>query len=99
MIDGQWRAARALIGWSQGELAEKIGASVLTIKRLEAGGHSVSDDMRTRAKEALEAAGVIFVEENGEGPGVRLRKAKPAFSDEDAIPPIPEDDPYDGSPV
>jgi hypothetical protein len=25
---------------------------------------------------ALEAAGVIFVEENGDGPGVRLRKAK-----------------------
>jgi hypothetical protein len=27
---------------------------------------------------ALESAGVIFVEENGEGPGVRLRKAPQA---------------------
>jgi len=26
-------------------------------------------------RRALEAAGVIFVEENGDGPGVRLRKA------------------------
>jgi hypothetical protein len=26
---------------------------------------------------ALEAAGIIFVEENGEGPGVRLRKKAP----------------------
>jgi len=50
---------------------------VLTIKRLEAGGQSVSDEMRGRAMGALESAGVIFVEENGEGPGVRLRKAKP----------------------
>jgi hypothetical protein len=25
-------------------------------------------------KEALEAAGVIFIDKNGEGPGVRLRK-------------------------
>jgi hypothetical protein len=27
-----------------------------------------------RERRALELAGVIFVEENGEGPGVRLRK-------------------------
>jgi len=74
MIDGQWRAARALIGWSQGELAERIGASVLTIKRLEAGGQKVSDEMRARAKGALEAAGVEFT--NGGQPGVRLRKGK-----------------------
>ncbi len=76
MIEGQWRAARALIGWSQGDLARKIGASVLTIKRLETGGQNVSLDMRKRAKEALEAAGVIFTPENGDGPGVRLRKER-----------------------
>jgi ribosome-binding protein aMBF1 (putative translation factor) len=75
MIEGQWRAARALIGWSQSDLAEKIGAASLTIKRLES-GQSISQDMRNRAKAALESAGVIFVEENGEGPGVRLRKVK-----------------------
>lgn len=80
MIEGQWRAARALVGWSQGDLAAKIGASVLTIKRMETGTASVSDDIRARAKDALEAAGVIFVEENGEGPGVRLRKAQGATS-------------------
>jgi hypothetical protein len=48
--------------------------SVLTIKRLESGGVTVSEDIRNRAKAALESAGVIFVEENGHGPGVRLRK-------------------------
>jgi hypothetical protein len=29
-----------------------------------------------KIRAAIEAAGVIFVEENGEGPGVRLRKAR-----------------------
>ena len=52
MIEGQWRAARALIGWSQGDLAQRIGSSTLTVKRLEAGGR-VSDEMRQRAKAAL----------------------------------------------
>lgn len=46
MIEGQWRAARALIGWSQGDLAAKLEVSVLTIKRLEAGARNVSDEMR-----------------------------------------------------
>jgi len=73
MIKGQWQAARALIGWSQSDLAEKIGVASLTVKRLE-GGQAVSDDLRARAQATLEAAGVIFVEENGDGPGVRLRK-------------------------
>lgn len=71
MIDGQWRAARALIGWSQTELAEKIGVSVLTIKRMEGGGGNVSDDVRNRSRQALEAAGVEFT--NGNQPGVRMR--------------------------
>jgi ribosome-binding protein aMBF1 (putative translation factor) len=72
MIEGQWRAARALIGWSQSDLAEKIGVAVLTIKRMEAGAQNVSDDIRERAKAALEGAGVEFT--NGGQPGVRLRK-------------------------
>jgi transcriptional regulator with XRE-family HTH domain len=73
MIEGQWRAARALIGWSQGDLARQLGVSVLTIKRLEAGGRNVSDDMRKRAREALENAGIEFT--NGDSPGVRLKLA------------------------
>ena len=76
MIEGQWRAARALIGWSQGDLARQLGVSALTIKRLEAGGRNVSDEMRKRAREALEAAGVEFIAENGGGAGVRLKKPR-----------------------
>jgi ribosome-binding protein aMBF1 (putative translation factor) len=98
MIDGQWRAARALIGWSQSDLAQKIGSSVLTIKRMETAGQKVSDEMRDRAKSALEDAGVEFT--NGGQPGVRIKAKQPAISDEAAIGDDPEakGDPYIGSP-
>jgi transcriptional regulator with XRE-family HTH domain len=71
----QLRAARGLVGWSQSELAERAGLSLPTVKRVEAGkGPNVSDDARIRLRRALEAAGVEFIDENGGGPGVRLRK-------------------------
>ena len=51
--------------------------SLPTVKRYEtAAGAKVSDDAVEKLREALELAGVIFVDENGEGPGVRLRKSK-----------------------
>ena len=62
MIKGQWQAARALIGWSQSDLAEKVGVARMTIKRLEGG--RVSDDIRARAQGALEAASVEFTTES-----------------------------------
>lgn len=72
----QIKAARALLDWSQEQLAEQSGVSIPTVKRLEAqdgmiGGRSDTGD---KLCAALENAGVIFVAENGEGPGVRLRK-------------------------
>jgi transcriptional regulator with XRE-family HTH domain len=71
----QLRAARGLLGWSQSHLAERAELSLPTVKRLEAGfGPRVSDDARAKLKRALEAAGVEFIDENGGGPGVRLRK-------------------------
>ena len=72
----QIRAARGLIGWSQVALAKAAGVSEPTIKRIEGGKVPVSDEVRQAIRAALEAAGVIFVAENGEGPGVRLRKGK-----------------------
>ena len=74
----QVKAARAMLAWSQQQLAEKAGVSYPTIARLEAddgelGGRS---DTAEKIKKTLESAGVIFVQENGEGPGVRLRKLK-----------------------
>jgi transcriptional regulator with XRE-family HTH domain len=75
MTAEQARAARGLLGWSQTELAEASGLSLPTVRRLETGkGATVSKDAIARMQAALEAAGVIFIPENGGGPGVRLRK-------------------------
>jgi transcriptional regulator with XRE-family HTH domain len=70
----QIRAARALVGWSQAELAQAAGLSRPTVERAETKG--VTDATFATLMRALEKAGVIFVDENGEGPGVRLRKSR-----------------------
>ncbi len=73
----QVKAARALLGWSQDDLAKAAEVSIPTIKRLEAsdgplGGRGETAD---RIVSAIRSAGVEFIDENGGGPGVRLRKA------------------------
>ena len=71
----QLRAARALLGWSQTQLAERAGMSLPTVKRVEAeNGPRVSEEARQRLQQALESGGITFIDENGGGPGVRLRK-------------------------
>jgi predicted transcriptional regulator len=79
----QLKAARALIGWSQEELASAAEVSLPTIKRLEAAEGWLAGRQTTahKIRVALEKAGVEFIDENGGGPGVRLRKrqrAKPS---------------------
>jgi transcriptional regulator with XRE-family HTH domain len=71
----QIRAARGLLGWSQSKLAERAGLSLPTVKRVEIDlGLRVSEAARNKLRRALESAGVEFIDENGGGPGVRLRK-------------------------
>jgi predicted transcriptional regulator len=72
------RAARALLRWEQRDLAESSAVSLPSIKRLETQPGPLAAQQRTidAIQAALETAGVIFVDENGEGPGVRLRKTK-----------------------
>ena len=72
----QVRAARALLRWEQKVLAEACGVSLPSIKRLETTHGPLAAQPRTLAaiRGALEDAGIIFIDENGEGPGVRLRK-------------------------
>jgi transcriptional regulator with XRE-family HTH domain len=72
----QIRAARAMLRIEQTELATLAGVSLETIKRIERKPGAVSAFAATldAIRGALEAAGVIFVDENGDGPGVRLRK-------------------------
>jgi predicted transcriptional regulator len=70
------RAARALLRWEQRDLANASSVSLPTIKRLESSPGIMAAHMSTVAalRKALEAAGVEFIDENGGGPGVRLRK-------------------------
>ncbi|HEY1942800.1 MAG TPA: helix-turn-helix transcriptional regulator [Roseiarcus sp.] len=73
----QIRAARHLVSLSQVDVAKATGLSLPTIKRAESEREvSVSEDAVAAIRAALETAGIIFVAENGDGPGVRLRKAK-----------------------
>ena len=75
----QLRAARALLGWSQTELAVRpvCLSQPLSAWKEDFGPH-VSDEARAKLKKAIEAGGVEFIEENGGGAGVRFRKAKKA---------------------
>ena len=72
----QVKAARSLLAWSQEDLAAAADISVPTIKRLEAqdGPLGGRDETGVKIRSALESAGVEFIDENGGGPGVRLRK-------------------------
>jgi transcriptional regulator with XRE-family HTH domain len=75
----QVRAARALIGWSQAELAEAAGVSVSLVDRFEAGApDSIPAEAVAKMRTALESAGVAFIPKNGGGAGVRLRKGREA---------------------
>jgi transcriptional regulator with XRE-family HTH domain len=72
----QVRAARALLRWEQSDLADASGVSLPSVKRLETQPGPLAAQQRTivQLRKALEKAGVEFIEENGGGAGVRLRK-------------------------
>jgi transcriptional regulator with XRE-family HTH domain len=72
----QCRAARGLLDWSQQKLAEKAGVGIVTVRQLEADIHEPRRSTLDVIRRCLEAAGVIFIDENGEGAGVRLRKSQ-----------------------
>lgn len=74
----QCRAARGLVNWSQLELAAEAEVSVVTIRNFEKGETEPRSSTLKVIRQTFEAAGVIFVDENGDGPGVRLRKKRPA---------------------
>jgi hypothetical protein len=84
----QIRAARALLRWSSGDLAEKSGVGSATIKRMESMHGVPSGHVRTMLalKAALEAAGVEFLGRPDSAPGVCLvlgRSASDQKDDED----------------
>ena len=78
LSSAQIRAARALLKWSVADLARHSSLGLNTIKRAEVAdnGTSLTTANDSAIRRTFEAAGVELIDENGGGPGVRLRKGK-----------------------
>ena len=74
-FSAQTRAARGLLGWSQSQLAEASGIGLSTIRRMEGSDGPLRGTAGNvwKVQQALENAGVIFINADEEGPGVRLK--------------------------
>jgi len=76
----QVKAARLLLGWSMSRLGMRSGTSVHSVRMFEWSGKAAKLYGRTDQVDAvaviratLEVAGIEFIDQNGSGPGVRLR--------------------------
>ncbi len=76
LSSAQIRAARALLRWSAEDLARESALGVNTIRRAEVAEEGISLTVANNLaiRRAFENAGVELIDENGGGPGVRLRK-------------------------
>ena len=66
--------ARGALNWTVRELAEAAGLHRNTITNLEVGRYAGDPETLAVIERVLTQAGVDFIDENGGGPGVRLRK-------------------------
>jgi DNA-binding XRE family transcriptional regulator len=76
---GQIRAARALIGWKQAELAKAAGISEISVKNIEREATDPRSSTVAAIQAAFEKAGVVFLDSGDTrdgGPGVRLKKGR-----------------------
>jgi hypothetical protein len=74
----QIRAARAVLKWSAQDLARHSFVSLRSIRRAELADRltSLTAPNDVAIRRAFEAAGIEFIDENGGGPGVRLRRGE-----------------------
>ena len=70
----QMRMARAALGWSFEAMAEQCGVSSRTLRRIESedGLQKATNANLRLIRETLQAAGIEFIGDAGDGPGVRL---------------------------
>ncbi|WP_431861376.1 helix-turn-helix domain-containing protein [Azospirillum sp.] len=72
----QIRAARAILGWKQTDLAERSGVSEMSVKNIERGASDPRGSTLAKLQSAFEAAGVQFLDPGQHsmsgGHGVRL---------------------------
>jgi hypothetical protein len=76
ILGAQMRAARALLRWAASDLVRESGVSLSTIHRAEAvdGKTAMTIANAAAIRRAFENAGVELIDENGGGPGVRLKQ-------------------------
>ena len=74
ITSGQCKAARALLDLTQGDLADAANLGLSTVVDFERKRRQVSVSAIDAMRDALALRGVEFIDENGGGPGVRLRK-------------------------
>ena len=73
MLPIQCKLARTAIGWGVRELAKAAKVSPDTVARLER-GEELREETLQKLRRVLEKAGVVFIDSNGGGPGVRLKR-------------------------
>jgi transcriptional regulator with XRE-family HTH domain len=74
VTSAQLRMARAALNWTVRDLAEATGLHRNTITNIEVGRYAGDQKSLERIEVVLRKAGVEFIDENGGGPGVRLRR-------------------------
>lgn len=78
IIPAQVRAARALLEWSQEQLATEAGVGLSTVRDVESERRALDTDAASEICNTLENAGVFFVAGGQDaGPGVRLVAGRP----------------------
>ena len=72
MTPEQCRAARGWLGWTQQELARRARVGLSTVKLFEHGERKTIAATGEAMHRAIEAAGIVFLEEDGKAVGIRL---------------------------
>jgi transcriptional regulator with XRE-family HTH domain len=78
VTSAQVKMARAALNWTVRDLAKATGLHRNTINNVEVGRYAGDPNTLQKIEKVLVAAGVEFIDENGGGPGVRLRKRQRA---------------------
>lgn len=73
----QCRAARALLGWTQDELAERAEVSRGTVRGFERGQHVIHRSTATAILRAFEEEGIVLLDSDESG-GIGVRRAPSA---------------------
>jgi transcriptional regulator with XRE-family HTH domain len=75
VTSAQLRMARAALNWTVRDLAEATGLHRNTITNIEVGRYAGDQKTLETIEAVLRRAGVEFIEENGGGAGVRMKKS------------------------